>query len=98
MAEELESVKIKALLEDGKQYYPATHWLGIDNIPYAGDTDRDGNIVDGIMVSDDKSKLDLLKVGDTGIIQNEIVQKSPNGKYWKIIVDNTGKLSTTAYV
>ncbi|MDK1672712.1 hypothetical protein QOK74_07450 [Staphylococcus saprophyticus] len=98
MAEELESMKIKALLEDGKQYYPATHWNGIDNIPYAGDTDRDGNIVDGIMISDDKAKLDLLNVGDTGVIQNSIVQRAPNGKLWKITVDDTGKLGTVAYL
>ncbi|MEB8101061.1 hypothetical protein [Staphylococcus xylosus] len=98
MAGELENIKIKALLEDGKQYYPGTHWKAIDNIPYAGDVDREGNIVDGIMISDDKAKLDLINVGQTGVIQNTLVQRSPNGKMWKITVDDTGKLSTVAYL
>ncbi|WP_373602656.1 biotin--[acetyl-CoA-carboxylase] ligase, partial [Escherichia coli] len=34
----------------------------------------------------DKNKLDNLKIGEAGIIQNSIVQKSPNGKLWKITV------------
>lgn len=92
-----EEVKIKALLENDKQYFPATHWKAINGIPYAGSSDIDGLPQDGIISVDDKNKLDKLKIGEAGIIQNSIVQKSPNGKLWKITVDDSGKLGTVLF-
>ncbi|MDN8994231.1 hypothetical protein Q0P39_14080, partial [Staphylococcus aureus] len=38
-----------------------------------------------------------LKIGEAGIIQNSIVQKSPNCKLWKITVDDSGKLGTVLF-
>ncbi|HGZ9415795.1 TPA: hypothetical protein ACOGE2_000659 [Staphylococcus aureus] len=93
-----EEVKIKALLENDKQYFPATHWKAINGIPYAGSSDIDGLPQDGIISVDDKNKLDNLKIGEAGIIQNSIVQKSPNGKLWKITVDDSGKLGTVLFI
>lgn len=58
-----EEVKIKALLENDKQYFPATHWKAINGIPYAGSSDIDGLPQDGIISVDDKNKLDKLKIG-----------------------------------
>lgn len=92
-----EEVKIKALLENDKQYFPATHWKAINGIPYGGSSDIDGLPQDGIISVDDKNKLDKLKIGEAGIIQNSIVQKSPNGKLWKITVDDSGKLGTVLF-
>ena len=49
-----EEVKIKALLENDKQYFPATHWKAINGVPYAGSSDIDGLPQDGIISVDDK--------------------------------------------
>lgn len=72
-----EEVKIKALLENDKQYFPATHWKAINGIPYAGSSDIDGLPQDGIISVDDKNKLDNLKIGEAGIIQNSTVPSFP---------------------
>ncbi|MGT2357370.1 hypothetical protein ACVPOS_12295 [Staphylococcus aureus] len=89
---------MKALLENDKQYFPATHWKAINGIYYAGSSDIDGLPQDGIISVNDKNKLDKMqKIGEAGIIQNSIVQKSPNGKLWKITVDDSGKLGTVLF-
>lgn len=96
--DDMQSIDVKAFLEDGKQFYVESHWQALKGIPYAGDTDNDGDTVDGIMISDDKEKLDSITVYDDGSIENGIVLTSPNGFKFLLTVTDDGKLDTVPYL
>lgn len=98
MADSLESVDVKAFMEDGKQFFVESHWEALNDIPYAGDIDRNGDTVDGILSSDDKEKLDSIDINENKHISNGVVLISPNGHRFLLTVTDDGKLGTTPYL
>lgn len=98
MEDSLESVDVKAFMEDGKQFFVESHWEALNGISYAGDIDRNGDAVDGILSSDDKEKLDSIDINEYKHIGNGVVLISPNGYRFLLTVTDDGKLGTTPYL
>lgn len=98
MEDSLESVDVKAFMEDGKQFFVESHWEALNGIPYAGDIDRNGDSLDGILSSDDKEKIDSIDINEYKHISNGVVLISPNGYRFLLTVTDDGKLGTTPYL